>query len=171
MSFHKLRHIKPNKTFFIIKHITAYPVSPQRGHIQASQRRRNPLSPNNCRFTAMDRPRCEQQAFGCPMFNRFSTGLSHRRHKQGDSPSLRLLCHLPGLWYSVSIQIHDSPRALWFWLQQLNQITKQNRCPHFFFWKRIYPSLEWTYSNNFSNNELCNKTLWQNLSPLHEKLY
>ena len=109
-----------------------YPAFPQRGHIQASQWRRNPLGPNHCGCTAMDWPRCEQQAVGFPKCNMFPTGPSHRRHKQGDSPAPRLMCHIPRRWYSLSIQRHDSRRALWCWLQQWNQSTKQSRCPQFF---------------------------------------
>ena len=108
----------------------------------------------HCGCTAMDWPRCEQQSLGCPKCNRFPAGLRHRRHKQGDSSAPRLLCHLSGWWYSLSIHQHDSRRALWCWIQQWNQSTEQSRCPHFFVWKQIHPSLEWTYSNNYSNNEI-----------------
>ena len=131
------------------------PACPRRGHIQASQWHRNSSITNHCGCTTMDRPRCEQQSFGFPKYDRFPTGLIHIRHKQGDSPALRLLCHLPWWWYFLSIQQHYSCREIWYWLQQWNQSTKQSRCPDFFVWKRIHPLLEWTYSNNYSSNEIC----------------
>ena len=130
------------------------PSLPLRGHIQASQWLRNLLSPNDCGCTAIDWTRCEQQAAGCPKYNRLPTGLIHRRHKQGNSSAPRLLCHLPVWWYYLLIQQHYSCRALWCWLQQWHQSTEYSQCPNFFVWKRIHPSLEWTYSNNCSNNEI-----------------
>ena len=37
-----------------------------------------------------------------------------------------------------------------------NETRSRSRAgAHFFFWKLIHPSLEWTSSNNFSNNEIC----------------
>ena len=99
----------------------------------------------------MDWPRCEQQALGCPKCNRFPTGLSHRRHKQGNSLGSRLLCHLPRRWYSLLIQRHE----------QWNQSMKQSRCTHFFVWKRIHPSLEWNSYNNLSNNEISCVLSWR----------
>ena len=108
------------------------PDCPRRGHIQSYQWCRNLLIPKNCGCTAMVWPRCKQQAFGCPNCNSFPTDLSHRRHKQGDSPAPRIFFNLSGLWYSLWIQQHDSCRALWCCLQHWNQITKQSRCPYFF---------------------------------------